>query len=323
MSDEVRVVTWNVLAAPWAAPAFYPDGMDPALLDRRTRTELVAKTVRSIDADVLCLQETTPIDLATVLLELDGRYDHHAVPNGPELWANWSTPVVPWEPNGTAVLWRRGRFDAVARGGVELSSDGNVATWVELTGPGGAQFRIMSVHLDADDLTIRRAQLPVALAAFAAEPGTVDVVAGDCNEDAGAGDLGAKLDHAGFVDALSVLGITNPTHPYARPGDGWEALARLDHVMLRGVTPAAGAVLDFGTWTTEIPGDRMAALLAATGSDHNPVAVTLVPFPASSARIAPPGVRSARRNRLGSGGVARLESSARRGVEQSGSSSGS
>jgi hypothetical protein len=34
-------------------------------------------------------------------------------------------------------------------------------------------------------------------------------------------------------------------------------------------------VLDFGTWATEIPGERMAALLAAIGSDHNPVTLTI------------------------------------------------
>lgn len=273
--EPMQVVSWNVLAAPWAAPTFYPDGMDPDLLDRRVRTELVARTLRELDADVLCLQETTPIDLATVLLELGGRYDHHSAPNGREVWSHWSTPVVAWEPNGTAVLWRRDRFAVDDRGECRLSDDGNVASWVELTHTGGTRVRVMSIHLDADDPSIRRAQLPVALGYFPSEVATVDVLAGDCNEDAGAGDLAAELDHAGFGDALTMLGVTDPTHPYARPGDDWEPLARLDHVMVRGVTPTVGTVQDFGTWSVDIPGDRMAALLAATGSDHNPVVVTI------------------------------------------------
>lgn len=275
MTGAVTLLSWNVLAAPWAAPVFYPDGMDPELLDRRVRTELVARTVRALDADVLCLQETTPADLATVLLELGGQYDHHSAPNGRDLWSHWSTPVVPWEPNGTAVVWKRDRFEVVDRGECAVSEDGNLASWVALEHVSGTRLRVMSVHLDADDPAIRRAQLPVALGHFTSELGTIDVVAGDCNEDAGAGDLAAELDHAGFVDALTTLGVTDPTHPYARPGDDWEQLARLDHVMVRGATPSSARVHDFGTWSIEVPGDRMAALLAATGSDHNPVVVTL------------------------------------------------
>ena len=60
----------------------------------------------------MCLQETTPPDLAVVLERLGGGYEAHQTSNGPELWSNWSTAEHPWEPNGTAIVWRR---DALRR----------------------------------------------------------------------------------------------------------------------------------------------------------------------------------------------------------------
>ena len=115
VSGTLTVASWNVLAAPWAAPAFYPAEMDPSLLDRVTRRELVAARLAELDADVVCLQETTPVDLLAIVDALGADVAMHAAPNAPELWASWSTEELPWEANGTAVLWRRDRFDAWRR----------------------------------------------------------------------------------------------------------------------------------------------------------------------------------------------------------------
>jgi len=275
--STVTVGTWNILAAPWCAPEFYPAEMDMTLLAREPRADRVAARLAALDADVWCLQEVTPTDLARILGgEVGRRYDHHHVGNGRELWANWSTPEVPWEPNGTAVLWKHSEFAPDHRGSAVLSPDGNVATWVGLTHRHGVQWRVMSAHLDADDPTIRRAQMPAALAGFAPAPGIVDVVAGDCNEDtAAATELGARVTAAGFVDAPELVDCLAPTHPYARPGDGWVALARIDHVLVRGGAVGSARVEDTGVWEIETPGERMAEHLRRTGSDHLPVLVEL------------------------------------------------
>lgn len=269
--STLRIVSWNVLAAPWAAPAFYPDGMDPALLDRDRRADVVADRLLELDGDVVCLQEVTPVDLARMLVRLGDRYDHHHVGNGRELWASWSTAEVPWEPNGTAVLWKHGELAVDHRGRCDLSDDGNVATTVELTHRYGARVRVTSVHLDVDDAALRRRQLSVALERWDAGDGRVEVIAGDCNEDTRSEDLAEMLGAHGFVDALTEVGATEPTHPYARPGDAWEVLARIDHLIVRGATPGSARVHDFGTWALETPGDRIAELLRTAGSDHLPV----------------------------------------------------
>ena len=277
---ELTVVTWNVLAAPWAAREHYPVEMDPELLDRTVRAGLVASVLARLDADVVCLQETTPPDLAATRAQLGDVYDVAAAPNGASLWSNWSTAAVPWEPNGTAVLWRRTAFSDVVTGEVELCADGNVATTIRARHVGsGALLRIMSVHLDADSPELRRAQLPLALAAFEAEghsdPGVIDIVAGDCNEDTVGTDLGVAVQHHGFCDALSELANFDPTHPYARPGDDYAPIARLDHVFVRSATPLAGRVVDSDVWDIVVPVARLGEHLLRTGSDHLPVTVTL------------------------------------------------
>ena len=128
----------------------------------RGDAELVADTLIAIDADIVCLQETTPVDLVRILGRVGDRFEHHAVGNGRELWSNWTTAELPWEANGTAVLWKRSEFGEDHRGSCPLSDDGNVATWVGLTHRDGSRMRAMSVHLDVDDVALRRGQLPRA-----------------------------------------------------------------------------------------------------------------------------------------------------------------
>ena len=279
---ELTVVTWNVLAAPWAAAEHYPADMDPALLDRTARGGLVASVLASLDAEVMCLQETTPPDLARLCAQLGDEYGVAAAPNGAALWSSWSTDAVPWEPNGTAVVWRRDAFTDVVTGEVVLSVDGNVATTMRACHVGsGGHVRVMSVHLDADSPALRRAQLPVALAAFEgdgqSDHGVVDldIVAGDCNEDTVGTDLGAAAEHHDFRDALNGLGNFDPTHPYARPSDDYAPIARLDHVFVRGATPLAGRVVDSDVWDIVVPASRLGEHLLRTGSDHLPVIVTV------------------------------------------------
>lgn len=278
MSDgRLTVATWNVLAAPWAAPAFYPAGMDPALLDRRTRAERTRSVLQSLGADVVCLQETTPPDLVRPLEDgLDLQFDVHAAPNGRRLWSNWSTPDVPWEPNGTAILWRRGALVDVETGEVALSDDGNIAaTLTARHAASGATVRVVSVHLDADQPERRYRQLSVALSAFDAARAVIDVVAGDCNEDTVGTSLSSAIADFGFQDALSGVGNSDPTHPYARPSDDFASVGRIDHIFVRGERPTRGWVVDSDVWNIERASERLTAHLARTGSDHLPVVVAI------------------------------------------------
>jgi endonuclease/exonuclease/phosphatase family metal-dependent hydrolase len=269
---ELTVVSWNVLAAPWAAPGYYPAGMDPALLDRIARRELIAAQLAELGADVVCLQETTPVDLAANVAALGAGYGAHSAPNGRGLWASWTTDELPWEPNGTAIVWRSDRVGDVTTGSLPLSDDGNVATTLTAR-VDGATVHVVSVHLDVDQPDLRREQLRVACAAVDAD-GAV-VIAGDCNEDTIGTDLGTIAAEHGFADALTAVGNTDPTHPLARPSDDYAPLARLDHMLVRGADATTGRVVDAGVWSVDGPGDRMVEGLRRTGSDHLAVIATL------------------------------------------------
>jgi endonuclease/exonuclease/phosphatase family metal-dependent hydrolase len=291
VSAELVVASWNILAAPWAAPVFYPPDMDPAVLDRATRRASVATALAELDADLVCLQETTPVDLAAIVTLLGDGVVVHSAPNAPELWATWSTPELPWEANGTAVLWRRDRFEDAVTGALSLSDDGNVATTFDARlVRSGTRVRAVSVHLDVDHADLRRAQLARACEHLAAAPEAVapettapervvDVVAGDCNENTDGTELETILAGHGFVDALTAVGNADPTHPVARPTDDYAPLARLDHVLVRGAVPVAGAVVDADVWEVDDPGARMVEGVRRTGSDHFAV-VARVTLPA-------------------------------------------
>jgi endonuclease/exonuclease/phosphatase family metal-dependent hydrolase len=280
VSSELVVASWNVLAAPWAAPAYYPAGMDSGLLDRVARRDLVARSLDDLGADLVCLQETTPVDLAAIVAALGDGVVAHSAPNGRQLWAGWTTEELPWETNGTAILWRTERFDDVETGGCPLSDDGNVATTFRARLAGtGTRVGVVSVHLDVDRPELRRAQLDTACSALGRPtPATIDVVAGDCNEDTTATDLGTIIAGHGFADALTAVGNADPTHPLASPSDDYAPLARLDHVLVRGASVADGRVVDAGLWAAVAdPGERMIEGLRRTGSDHLAVFATIVP----------------------------------------------
>ncbi len=267
----LRIVSWNVLAAPWALPQWYPKQMDAEVLDRGRRRELVAEAVRRLRPDLCCLQEVTPVDLETTLAAFD-RCASHFVSEGRELWSNWGSVEVPWEPNGTAVVWNDERFDEIARDQIELGPHGNFAAIVDLADRATSRMlRVVSVHLDSDDADRRRREIPRLLAAGADQP--IVVIAGDYNEDTitSGSDrprIGDAFFDVGLVDVFELLDRRAPTHPYARPGDDWEALATIDHVLVRGLTPSSARVVDAGIWAIDGPDARMEECLRRTGSDH-------------------------------------------------------
>jgi endonuclease/exonuclease/phosphatase family metal-dependent hydrolase len=262
----ISIVTWNVLAAPWAGAQWYPQGMDPTVLERAGRAARVGAALATLDVDLMFLQETTPTDLVASLAVVGDGWSVHSASNGSDLWSNWGSPETPWEANGPALAFRDERFDEIERGVIDLGPHGNVAPWVRLRDRvDDTILQAVSVHLDSDDPARRLAEIDPLLAGI---DGDVVVVAGDCNEDTVTGAIGRPLFAAGFVDVLAELGRREPTFPYARPGDDWELLCLLDHVLVRGLTPRDGEVLDAGTWSVDDPNERIGELLRRTGADH-------------------------------------------------------
>src|SRR3990172_6686083 len=124
---EIKIVAFNVLAAPWASPLYYPSSSLP-YLDRNYRVQKTIAVLQnlSVDTDVFCLQETTPVEfqlIANSLPDYLGLQANHAS----TYWSQWVTEVPPWELNGNAILVKKSKFKDVKLSDIALSSSGNHA----------------------------------------------------------------------------------------------------------------------------------------------------------------------------------------------------
>ena len=131
------------------------------------------------------------------------------------------------------------------------------------------------MHLDADRNNGCRVEFRSLLAQWPAGAGSVDLIAGDINEDTVSGSLGDEVKRAGFADVLAAIGNREATHPFSSSYNGATREAVIDHVLSRGATPLAGDMFDFGLWSISDELARIEANFRACGSDHFPVAAEL------------------------------------------------
>jgi endonuclease/exonuclease/phosphatase family metal-dependent hydrolase len=277
-APKLEVVSFNVLAPVWAAPVWYPDGLDPALLETRFRRERIAVFLASTapTTDVYCLQEVQESELPHFLAALGGGFDGFMAHNDRDWWSNWLVPEIPWAPNGTAVIVKRRSLVRGAFRDAPISGDGNHAAFYDGVERGsGRRVRIASVHLDSDSEANRVREARSVVASLPPTAGAADIVCGDLNEDAVNGSAAHVFESAGFADALAAVGNREPTHPWSSSYNNADRWAVIDHVVVRGAKPESGDVLDLGVWSIRDELDRIEANFRNTGSDHFPLRATL------------------------------------------------
>jgi endonuclease/exonuclease/phosphatase family metal-dependent hydrolase len=276
-SDTLRVVAFNVLAPPWADPAYYPTTA-AHLLDRTYRRGRIIRFLRSqaTTTDVFALQETTPTELAAFAAAMPG-FTAFQANHRPDYWSNWITPANPWEPNGVALLVKTRRFTSVSFRDVALTTDGNHAAMMTArSATTGLPVRAISVHFDADSARNRQREFEAALAHLPPLAGAFDVVAGDFNTDTDTGNFHIALAKAGFADVLGALGLATYTSPWTDTYYAHGQWGVMDHIIVRGASPTAGAVFNFDQFV-KYPDDQDARIVQNfidCGSDHYPVAAT-------------------------------------------------
>ncbi len=274
----IRVLTWNILAAPWAGPRHYPNDMPIEVLDRQRRLELTCAALRNRrdGFDAIALQEVTMCDIDALHTAL-GRDEFEVgyAQYPAHYWAHWLDSPAQWEPNGTVLWLRRSAFVGVRFESFPIGPYGNRAVVAAATTNDDRVVNLASVHLDADDRERRLEEWESLLATIDGDAESSLIICGDLNTDTSIATMTAILTRHMLSDALTVVGNQDPTHPYARPGDSHALWARIDHVVVRGFTPIAGRVLDSGVWDLDAPAERIEALLRATGSDHHAVEVAL------------------------------------------------
>ena len=274
----LAVVSFNVLAPIWAAPKWYPDEVDPALLETAFRRARISALLQRLSAetDVFCLQEVQSSELAAFLQALGPGFDGAMSVNAPDWWSSYLVPEVPWQPNGTAVIARRSSLATASMRDIALGDDGNHALLWEGTRRGsGSRLRVRVDPSRQRPEREPREGGPLAPRAAAAPRGTTDVVCGDVNEDTVVGPVGGVLARDGFADVLASLGNREATHPWSTTYNGSPKWAIIDHVLQRGGSSLAGDVLDFGVWSIPDEVSRIEANLRNTGSDHFPVVASV------------------------------------------------
>jgi endonuclease/exonuclease/phosphatase family metal-dependent hydrolase len=273
-SARLDVVAFNVLAPIWAAPVWYPDELDTALLDAAYRRGRIAAFLASQadSADVVCLQEVQESELPAFLAALGDDFAGAMSHNDPGFWSNWVVPELGWQPNGTAVIVRKSVFGGLSLRDIALSGDGNHAIVADGVDPAtGRRVRAASVHLDSDVQANRNREIRSLVAQVAPAPGATDVLCGDFNEDTVTGAISHVVEQAGYTDVLDAVGNREPTHPFTSSYNTAPRWAIIDHVLARGAAPLAGDVLDFGVWSIPDEVPRIEANLRNTGSDHFPI----------------------------------------------------
>jgi endonuclease/exonuclease/phosphatase family metal-dependent hydrolase len=277
-SPRMSVLTFNVLAPLWAAPRWYPERVDPALLDRTFRRGRITAFLRDAgrSRDIVCLQEVEAGEMRYYEQALGGGFAGAFAGHDPAYWSNWLVPELPWVPNGNALFVRRAALAEFSFSDLSLGGTGNHAVMLSgVLASGRRPLRAASVHLDADRNNGRRVEFQSLLAQWPLAAGSVDLIAGDINEDTVSGSLGGEVKRAGFADVLAFVGNREATHPFSSSYNGATRWAIIDHVLARGATPRAGDVFDFGLWSLSDEVARIEANFRACGSDHFPVAAEL------------------------------------------------
>lgn len=243
--ENLRLVTWNVLADAYLLAERYPCS-PPGLLEAGARTELIVEHAAALHADVLCLQEAE----AHLVAALEARLDGTATV--------WWCPKGNGRPDGCAAVVA----DPLAvrsHRRVEFPDDsGHVAQLLEVRTPGGGTLTVANTHLrwapelsSATHVGAAQAAHLVSLLAGCDQA----VVCGDVNAGAGPGPRGV-LAGAGFRDlhAGSISARVNTV-----------GLRALDTISVRGLRGTASAP----------PSVPDPAPSAALPSDHVPLGATV------------------------------------------------
>ena len=269
VTTRMRIATWNLWGryGPWEA-----------------RLPVIVENLRTIDADVVALQEVWEDDtrnqareLASALGYTEPVYAHNlerdGVRSGNAVMSRW--PVVSHE---VRTLPRRGAHDAVDEEGEE-----RLCLFADVDGPRG-RIQMFCAHLSwqSDHSAIRQAQV-ADICGFVREKRTWSfppVLCGDLNADPTSDEIRILTGRAAspvpgvvFRDAWEAAGNSDPGYTWANrnpfAASTLDLERRIDHVMVgQPLLGGVGHVLE-----ARVAGDL--ALDGMWGSDHLAVVVEL------------------------------------------------
>nr|WP_239131388.1 endonuclease/exonuclease/phosphatase family protein [Planobispora takensis] len=242
VSLVLPAAVWAVLFGDRVLPAARETAHDLTVVqhnvgDDNADPQGTARTLAGAGADLIALEELTPEALPVYGAVLTPAHPHHAVVGTVGLWSRHpivDSRPVDIRPAGVEGDWNRGMRSTVR------TPFGDIAVYV-------AHLPSVRLRLPGGFGSGWRDESAAALGtAIAAEELDGIVLMGDFN---------GTLDDRGLAPVTSRMTPAQEGFGFSWPA-AWP-LARIDHVMTRGMVPA-------GTWT-----------LPATGSDHLPVAARI------------------------------------------------
>ena len=232
---QLAVVAFNVLAPVWASPVWYPEELDPALLDAAVRRERIAAFLaapgarrRTSSACRRCRSPSSPrssrrsatgstgamaLQRSRLVVELGRARD----PVGAERHRRD-------RPAQRVPLDRVPRHRAVRRRQPRARSSR------ASTGRRAARVRAASVHLDSDKQANRKREArSLDRAAPGAARGRPTWSAATSTRTPSRAPASGVFERAGFTDALAAVGNREPTHPWSSSYNGAPRWGIIDH----------------------------------------------------------------------------------------------
>jgi endonuclease/exonuclease/phosphatase family metal-dependent hydrolase len=250
----LRILSFNVLAQTWIDDEIRNHVKDQRHLKRQYRLAKQIKLLKHVDADVLFLQEVTPITLSKMQKELS----NYEFPGCfcRMLWSSLSNNAP---QNGNAIVFRKGVFSETRCHVLELDGErGNYASVVEAVHRlSGHRLKLVCVHLEYGDRDAAAQQFRRLLHTLSSD-GHV-IIGGDFNMGPPSWPIAQYFKLHTLQDAC--LGVAR-THPFK---DGPDDNA-IDHVLLRGFEVLDCLVPQYAS---------VNECIKEIGSDHFPVIVSV------------------------------------------------
>lgn len=272
-NQQLKVITFNILAPCWASPSYYPASASIYLDRVYRRTKIINFLKSRPTADIISLQEVTVVEYGYIRDALKKDYISFQSLHDPTYWSNWITENPPWESNGNAVFLKKSRFTNINFQDIALTDDGNHAVYIQATDINtNKKIRIAGIHLDSDRSYNRERELKALFALMLPLNDVMDVVAGDFNIDINYNNLQQDIVHNQFLNVLSELGVNQITSPYSSTYYAHAKFGVIDNIIVRNGLPIDGNVNSNGLFELyPDPKDedpRVTANMQITGSDH-------------------------------------------------------
>ncbi len=251
--QNLTVVTFNILVQPWIDTVIKRNTIDKRHLQRKYRVAKIIETLKYINADIVLLQEVTPM----IINKIKKKLPHYDIPEcfTKMLWH----PVSPDTPiNGNAIMWKKGLFSYAQCSNITLDKKrGNYAAILEAV-LCKSTIKVVSLHLEYGDRRAGAAQFDQLFKQkFITSKDQYVIIGGDFNM----GNRRWLIDIKRYK--LQDCDSTTPTHPFKNDIDD----QTIDHILVRGFKL-------IGSCTPQCK--SIGECLKYFGTDHYPVIAKLI-----------------------------------------------